>query len=198
MSPFSRRSARTPLHNNLSLRQRAEINENTIARNEEIQNDREVEAILVDPDWKMRSPSPVELYYTPIYSTFTPTDFYESDIVMVSPTHPTRSPTPEQIQDSANLGSSWGAEPPYSPAPTEVLRQNLTSSESWGVDPPHSPTSGDNTRSWGYSPWETDASQDESTEDSSLRGTDATHNESTEDSSSTPGALQEAWESFSW
>ncbi|KAG2753343.1 hypothetical protein P692DRAFT_20252393 [Suillus brevipes Sb2] len=40
---------------------------------------------------------------------------------MASPAHPTRSPTPEQIQDSASLGSSSGAEPPCSPTPTEVL-----------------------------------------------------------------------------
>lgn len=157
---------------------------------EGIKNDREAEPILVDPDWIMRSPSPVEIYYAPIYSIFTPTDFYDTDIVMASPAHPTRSPTLEQIQDSASLGSSSGAEPPCSPTPTEVLASGWGTSL-WGVDPPHSPTSEENTRSWGDSPRETEPSQNESTEDSSLRGTKSPR-------SSTPGPLQEAWESFSW
>ncbi|KIK45297.1 hypothetical protein CY34DRAFT_548842 [Suillus luteus UH-Slu-Lm8-n1] len=163
----------------------------------------EAEAILVDLDWPgITRSSPVELY-GPIDSTFYPTydaqPYEDTDVVMGPPAHPmaTCSPTPEQIQDPASLESYWGAEPPRSTTPTGGLPQD---SSAWGVNPPHSPASEEGPKSWGYSPWETDASKGESTEDSSLWGTDATKDEPTEGSSrgtkpprsSTPGPLQDA------
>jgi hypothetical protein len=97
-SSGSDRFARRPLRNNLPLPQRAD---NIIVRNE-WDGHGEAEAILVDPDWIMRSPSPVELYaptnfaYGPIYSTLEPTfdlQLYEdTDVVTASPSRPTRSP----------------------------------------------------------------------------------------------------------
>ncbi|KAG1727047.1 hypothetical protein EDD22DRAFT_961315 [Suillus occidentalis] len=88
-----------------------------------------------------------------------------------SPAHPTRSPTPEQIQDPTSLESYWGAEPPRSTASTEAPPQDPSA---WGVNPPYSPASEEGFKPWGYSPWaETDASKFEWTEDF-LWGTDAT------------------------
>ncbi|KIK32904.1 hypothetical protein CY34DRAFT_18726 [Suillus luteus UH-Slu-Lm8-n1] len=148
----------------------------------------------------MRSPSPIELYapacvaYGPVYST--PEAAYDlqqhegTDIVMASPSHHMRSPSPEQTQDSTSLESCWDDEPPRSTTPA----------------PDSNP--------WGYSPWaDTDASKFESTEDSwgsdaskfeSMEdswGSDATKDEPSEDTkpprSSTTGALEDAWDSFS-
>ncbi|KAG1762517.1 hypothetical protein EDD22DRAFT_566879 [Suillus occidentalis] len=195
--------ARRLLRNNLPLPQRAD--DITRARGEwggHCEPDSEV--ILVDPDWIMRSPSPVELYapacvaHGSIYSTIEPTydvqQYEDTDIVMASPSHHTRSPSPEQTQDSTSLESCLGEEPHRSTTPTP------------------------DSKPWGYSPWaETDATKFELTEDS--WGSDASKFESTEDSwggdatkdepseessrgtkprSSTPGALEDAWDSFSW
>jgi hypothetical protein len=193
--------ARRHLRNNLPLPQR----ENTINPNEWNSH---ADAILVDPDWIMRSPSPIELYaptyfaYGDIDSAFEPTcglqQYEDADVVMGSPSRPTRSPTPEQTQDSTSLESCWDddSEPPRSTTPAL-----------------------EDSKPWGYSPWaETDASKFESTEDSwggdaskfesteDSWGSDATKEEPTKDSSrgtkaprsSTTEALEDAWDSFSW
>jgi hypothetical protein len=60
----SDRFARRPLRNKLPLPQQAD---NTITRNE-WDGHGEAEATLVDPDWIMRSPSPVELYAPPCFA----------------------------------------------------------------------------------------------------------------------------------
>jgi hypothetical protein len=162
---------------------------NNVARNEGINSDRKeskVEPVQVDEDWKMRSPSPVELTYAPAYFH----QLYEdTDIVMTSPSHPPHSPTPEQVQDSATLGSYSDTEPPCSPTPTEVLAQDSSTwtSSSWGVDPPHSPTSKEaqDSGSLGCSPCETDPTQDSWTGGSSSWGTDSPR-------SSTPEPVQDS------
>ncbi|KIK41452.1 hypothetical protein CY34DRAFT_806047, partial [Suillus luteus UH-Slu-Lm8-n1] len=78
---------------------------------------------------------------------------------MGSPSRPTRSPSPEQTQDSTSLEFCWDDEPPRSTTPALP----------------------EDSKPWGYSPWaETDASKFESTEDS--WGSDASKFESTEDS----------------
>ncbi|KIK34835.1 hypothetical protein CY34DRAFT_812646 [Suillus luteus UH-Slu-Lm8-n1] len=188
---------RRHLRKNLPLPQRENTNEwNSHA-----------DAILVDPDWIMRSPSPIELYapthfdYGAIYSNFDPTcdlqQYEDTDIVMGSPSRPTRSSTPEQTHFTS-LESCWDDD-------SEAPRSTTPAVE--------------DSKPWGSSPWaETDASKFESTEES--WGSDASKFESTEDSwgadatkdepsegssrgtkasrSSTTAALEDAWDSFSW
>ncbi|KIK35011.1 hypothetical protein CY34DRAFT_812476 [Suillus luteus UH-Slu-Lm8-n1] len=198
--------ARRLMRHNLPLPQRADNTRN------EWGGHSEAEAILVNPDWIMRSPSPVELYspayvaYGANYSTLDATcalqQFEDIDIVMASPSHHTRSPSPAQVQ--AGSESYWDDEPHRSITPTP------------------------DSKPWGYSPWvDTDASKFESTEDSwgtnanndepsddswgtnanndepsdDSWGTNATKEELSEDTkprSSTTGALEDAWDSFSW
>ncbi|KAG1763743.1 hypothetical protein EV702DRAFT_1156760, partial [Suillus placidus] len=134
--------ARTPLRNKLPLPQRAEIAKNTVAQDEGIAKDNshrresEAEPAQVDEDWKMGSPSPIELTYAPFHQLYE-----DEDIVMASPTEPHHSPAPQQVEDSSLWGSSsWDTDPSRSPSPKQV-QDCSTWESSWDTDPSRSPTS---------------------------------------------------------
>lgn len=141
--------SKTPPRFRVPLARQTEINDNTVTDN----NDRKdtAEPVQVDEDWKMRSPSPIELTYAPIH-------FHQSyeyqDIVMASPP---RSPTRNEVQGSATRRSSCDADPPRSSTPKEV-QNSATWDSSWGADPSHSPTPKEvqNSSTWGSS-WGADA-----------------------------------------
>ncbi|KAG1773273.1 hypothetical protein EV702DRAFT_1131260 [Suillus placidus] len=127
----------------LPLPQRAEIAKNTVAQDEGIAKDNShwresgAEPAQVDEDWKMGSPSPIELTYAPAHFHRL---YKDEDIVMASPTEPTHSPVPQQVEDSSLWGSSsWDTDPSRSPSPKQV--QDCSPWESsWDSDPPRSTT----------------------------------------------------------
>ncbi|KAG1840632.1 hypothetical protein F4604DRAFT_435956 [Suillus subluteus] len=116
--------AETPPRIRVPLTRQTEIDNYTVADNSD-RKETVAEPTQVDEDWKMRSPSPIELNYAPIELTYAPTHFHQlyeyQDIVMASPP---RSPTPNEVQDSATWGSSWGrrsASLPHSQGSSEFL-----------------------------------------------------------------------------
>ncbi|KAG1809186.1 uncharacterized protein BJ212DRAFT_1381013 [Suillus subaureus] len=127
-----------------------EIDNNTVADNSD-RKESIAEPAQVDEDWKMGSPSPIELTYAPTH--FHQLYEYEyQDIDMASPPH---SPTPNEVQDSATRRSSWGADP-RSPTPNEV-QDSATWGSSWGADPSRLPIPNEvqDSTTWGSS-WDAD------------------------------------------
>ncbi|KAG1836979.1 hypothetical protein DFJ58DRAFT_157921 [Suillus subalutaceus] len=194
--------AETPPRIRVPLARQTEIDNNTVADNID-RKETVAEPTQVDEDWKMRSPSPIELNYAPIEFTYAPTHFHQlyeyQDIVMASPL---RSPTPNEVQDSATWGSPWGADLPRSPTPKEVHNSSTWGSSSWGADPPRCPTPNEvqDSATW-ESSWGADPShsptpkevQDSSIWGSSSWGADPPH-------SPTPTQVQDSstWGSSPW